>query len=99
MWLHQRYQFLCTLRAEKVLKYSSALSLVVDSQTELPAGSNWEIEIRAASIIAVERIHQAIVSRGFPDLLVLEVDWLLWQIGEKNKESIAPCHRTLTVYD
>lgn len=56
-----------------------------------------EIEIRAATIQAVERVHARMTAAGL-QLHVIELDWLLWQIGEDAKDSLRPHHRTLSIY-
>jgi hypothetical protein len=56
-----------------------------------------ELEIRATTIQAVELIHQNMTSQGHR-LKVIELDWLLWQIGEDNKEHLLPHHRTWSIY-
>jgi len=56
-----------------------------------------ECEIRAATIQAVERIHACMLAAGHA-IKVIELDWLLWQIGEENKDALQPHHRTLSVY-
>ncbi|KAJ0399011.1 hypothetical protein P43SY_008331 [Pythium insidiosum] len=85
------------LRPEGVLVYSDELAALVDSKTEIAAGSEMESEIRAATIQAVERIHENMTRRGLR-LQVIELDWLLWQIGEDSKDALQPHHRTLSVY-
>lgn len=56
-----------------------------------------ELEIRAATIQAVELLHKQMESRGHM-LKVIELDWFLWQIGEDNKNALQPHHRTLSIY-
>ncbi|TYZ67853.1 hypothetical protein PybrP1_003268 [[Pythium] brassicae (nom. inval.)] len=85
------------LRPEGVLEYSEPLARLVDSKTEIPSGSEMEVEIRAATIQAVEQIHAQMEELGH-SLKVVELDWLLWQIGEGRKDALLPHHRTLTVY-
>jgi hypothetical protein len=85
------------LRQMNVLRYSDALINAIDTKTELPFGSEEEIEIRACTVVAVERLQEAL-SRSGVNVLVIEVDWLLWQIGEKTKDDIPPHHRTRTIY-
>lgn len=85
------------LRAMKVLEYSEELSSKIDSKQEIPFGSPEEIEIRAATVIAVDLLQTELVQKGI-DILVIELDWLLWQIGEKMKDELQPHHRTLTIY-
>ncbi|KAJ8524230.1 hypothetical protein ON010_g16888 [Phytophthora cinnamomi] len=87
------------LRPEGVMVYSEELSKMVDSKTEIPAGSevrklsalySMELEIRAATIQAVEMIHQHMASRGY-QLEVIELDWLLWQIDALEETMHAKC--------
>lgn len=56
-----------------------------------------ELEIRAATIQAVEQLHKEMEARGHK-LKVIELDWFLWQIGEDNKDALQPHHRTLSIY-
>lgn len=85
------------LRPEGVIVYTLELAAIIDSKTEIPAGSEIESEIRAATIQAVERIHARLAAQGL-GIKVIELDWLLWQIGEENKDALHPHHRTLSVY-
>ncbi len=85
------------LRAMDILEYSSDLASKVDSLVEIPCGSEEEIEIRACTVIAVDVLQRKLSEKGV-SVLVIELDWLLWQIGEKTKYSLAPHHRTLTIY-
>jgi len=85
------------LRKFDILRYSDSLSDRIDRKEEIQSGSEEEIEIRACTVIAVERLQQAFKKLG-QSILVLELDWLLWQQGEQIKDQIAPHHRTLTIY-
>mmetsp|Transcript_5003 Transcript_5003/g.7644 ORF Transcript_5003/g.7644 Transcript_5003/m.7644 type:complete len:329 (+) Transcript_5003:31-1017(+) len=85
------------LRQMGVLVYDPSLASKIDQKTLIPFGSEEEVEIRACTIIAVEKLKEALVKRG-RDIIVIEVDWLLWQLGEKLKDDIPPHHRTLTIY-
>ena len=80
-----------------VMVYDDELSALVDSRAEIPFGSPMEIEIRAATVVAVENLHDRLVALGV-NLLVIELDWLLWQRGESIKDEIKPHHRTMTIY-
>ena len=55
------------------------------------------MELRAATVQAVERLRAAMARRG-RELPTAQVDWLLWQRGERTKEDLPPHHRTLTVF-
>lgn len=85
------------LRQVGVLEYSTSLASLVDNKIEIAFGSDEETEIRACTVIAVELLQKALIKYGL-NLLVLEVDWLLWQKGELIKDEILPHHRTLTIY-
>ena len=62
------------LEADGVLRYREDLAMLIDSGTELEYGSQAEIEIRACTIAAVERISAA--TRA--ELAPAEIDGLLW---------------------
>ena len=69
------------LRHLGIMEYSEALAIKIDSCEELSHGSTDEIEIRAATVVSVERILAKI--REDPTLTAVikhsfEVDWLLW---------------------
>ncbi|OQR96122.1 hypothetical protein THRCLA_07366 [Thraustotheca clavata] len=85
------------LRPEGVLEYSSELEALIQAKEQIPFGSHMEIEIRASTIQAVEQLHAALVVKGHK-IKVIELDWLLWQIGENAKESLPFHHRTLSVF-
>jgi hypothetical protein len=53
-----------------------------------------EIEIRANTIQIVEEIKKYIENT----YKSIEIDWYLWQEGEKLKDEIFPHHRTKTIY-
>lgn len=80
-----------------ILRYAPALAEAVDAKREIPVGSEQEQEIRACTVVAVDYLQKALLARGMT-LLVIEVDWWLWQKGEAVKDTIAPHHRTLTIY-
>lgn len=86
------------LRSIGIFEYSSELSSKIDAMTTLPFGSEEEIEIRACCIIAVELIKGSLRTHGLSDVHTIEIDWLLWQWGERVKDSVPPHHRTLTIY-
>ena len=85
------------LRHQGVLVYSQILSEIVDSKQEIDHGSKYEIEIRACMVQGVEHIKQRLVELGV-NWTSVEIDWLLWQVGEEQKDSIKPHHRTLSIF-
>ena len=82
------------LRARGVLVYTPALAAKVDARVELPAGGEEEVEIRAATVVAVEGLRVALGG----GLLSAQIDWLIWHEGEQMKESLAPHHRVVTPF-
>ena len=63
--------------------------------------SKEEVELRAATVVAVEQIMGKI--RQDPELNgqiknSYEVDWLLWQMGEKSLQDMKPHHRVLSIF-
>jgi len=80
-----------------VMQYDDALKRRVVARDEIAANSVEEVEIRAATIVAVEQLRAALAARGKP-LLSIQVDWSLWQKGEDARESILPHHRTRTIF-
>jgi hypothetical protein len=72
----------------------------IRAQGELAPGSEEEVEIRAASVVAVERLRAALTARLGPGACPtsVELDWQLWGRGERTRATDPPHHRTLTVY-
>lgn len=85
------------LRHMGVMVYAPELARKVDALEVLPFGSEEEVEIRAVTIVAVEKLKDCLRRSG-RELLAIEIDWLLWQWGEAMKDDILPHHRTLTIY-
>ena len=85
------------LRNMGILKYNPELEKIIDNYKIIECGSTVEMEIRASTIIAVDMLHKILLSKGF-HIKVIELDWLLWQKGEKIKDTIKPHHRTLTIF-
>jgi hypothetical protein len=85
------------LRAWGILKYAPTLARQIDAQIELAKDSPEEIEIRAATLWAVEFLRVALAERG-RTLGSLQVDWILWQASQGRVEGMKPYHRTRTIY-
>lgn len=83
------------LRQLGILRYSDDLAAAVDAQVEIPPGSAWEAEIRAASIVAVEHLREAL---AVPGLTSVTLDWALWEMGEAQRFTSAPHHRVRTIF-
>jgi hypothetical protein len=76
------YRLPQVLRHAGVLVYSPPLASAVDAQQQLPAGGVEEVEIRAATVVAVERLRKTLESTHGRPMACVELDWRLWQIGE-----------------
>ena len=85
------------LRGLGILRYHPALAERIARRELLPAGSEEEVEIRAATVWGVELLRRALTERG-RSLTASELDWLLWQVGQHLPADTEPYHRTLTVY-
>lgn len=78
-----------------VLGYSTELTGRLRHFERIPAGSREEVEIRAATIVAVGAIAQATAESGvsLPDYAI---DWRLWALGQREDADQLPYHRTPT---
>ncbi len=85
------------LRALGVLVYADELARVVDSYTLIPAGSEPEIEIRAATVWAVEALRRALARHGVART-ASELDERLWVESQERLPDERPYHRTRTIY-
>ena len=84
------------LRALGIMVYSPLLCKRIDSREEI-VQSETEIELRAATIQAVEMMVAALRKRGV-QMMPFQLDWLLWERGEAQLDKLAPHHRTLTIF-
>ena len=72
------YKLPQALREYGVLEYGPELAGRVDGRAIVPAGSLYEVEIRAATVQAVELLRDALAGEGVA-MHPFQVDWLLWQ--------------------
>ncbi|KAK3125555.1 hypothetical protein QOZ80_7BG0606500 [Eleusine coracana subsp. coracana] len=84
------------LRELGILKYGSNLSCSIDSNREIVPGSEEEVEIRACSIYAVEKMRDLISKKFGKQLLSIDIDLWLWSCGVQNMA--LSHHRTLSIY-
>jgi hypothetical protein len=91
------YKLPQVLRYLGILCYDDELAQRVDQMTPLEQGSAEEIEIRANTIWAVEMIREELASLG-RTLKAFEIDWILWNLGQKESFSSLPHHRTVTTF-
>lgn len=79
-----------------IFEYSDAFAKAIAARAMIPRGSRWEVEIRSATVWAVEFLTAELRRRGVK-LYPLEVDWFLWNESQKIKMR-EPHHRTRTIY-
>jgi len=91
------YKLPQVLRHVGILQYSPSMEHKVDHGIFLEAGSPEEIEIRANTIWAVELIRQELTQMG-KELRAFEIDWILWNLGQKREFKAKPYHRTKTIF-
>lgn len=85
------------LRQLGILEYAPELAEQIATHQLIPPDSTREIEIRAATIWAVEHLRRALAERG-KTLASYELDWRLWTLGQDLPDDTEPYHRTLTVF-
>ena len=89
------------LRTVGVMSYSQDLASLVDSNTILPAGSNYEVYIRAATVVAVELLVKELrETYNIHTMTAVKLDWYLWQLGEKRHQQhqLQPFHKVKTIF-
>ena len=91
------YKLPQVLRHLGVLVYRPELAAKVDAKQLIPQGSPEEVEIRAHTIIAVERLCHELEKIG-KHIRPFELDWILWNMGQKDQYRKKPYHRTVTIF-
>jgi len=88
------------LRQLGILDYAPDLADRIRHRSLIAAGSREEIEIRAATVQACERIRQALAERSSGDraFTATGVNWLLWNAGQALPKGSEPYHRTVTIF-
>ncbi|HUN80363.1 MAG TPA: queuosine salvage family protein, partial [Phycisphaerae bacterium] len=90
------------LRHLGILTLTNELAQKIDSDQEIEAESEAEIELRAATIHAVERMKAALAGSrsafsGGGKVPAWQIDWYLWALSHRP-EIQEKHHRTRTVY-
>ncbi|HEV7677081.1 MAG TPA: queuosine salvage family protein [Candidatus Dormibacteraeota bacterium] len=89
------YKLPQVLRAAGAMVYTPQLAASVDARIELAAGSEQEIEIRALTVVAVDRLVPLLAARGRSAGATL-VDAMLWWRGQGLHAQ--PYHRVRTIW-
>lgn len=85
------------LRRLGILAYAAPLASRLAARELIPAGDPDEVEIRAATVWAVELLRLALAARG-RELTAIQIDWLLWSLGQEPAPEDQPYHLTRTIY-
>ncbi|MFT4979230.1 MAG: hypothetical protein ACI8S6_005140 [Myxococcota bacterium] len=84
------------LRGAGALVLSDDLARRIDAEEQIAADSREEIELRAAAVVAAERLREELgVIHGVPPMR-LQVDHFLWRTAVQVDAQLPPFHRTRT---
>ena len=96
-----------------IISYPPELVKLLQSHVPFVSGSREEVSIRAASIVAVERVRQEMMQKyqteGGEEVSSVLIDFYLWdlakkiEVGEDSIEglttnAILPAHRTRSIW-
>lgn len=79
-----------------VLRYSSDLASIIEANNEIDSGSEQEVELRACSVHAVEKMRELISKKSGKQVLSVDLDLWLWSFGIQSPT--LRHHRTLSIY-
>lgn len=91
------YKLPQVLRHLGILRYQPRLADRIQKLVHLPAGSPEEVEIRAATICAVELLRQELIKAGVR-VNTPQLDNWLWYLGQDDAYRTLPYHRTRTIF-
>jgi hypothetical protein len=91
------YKLPQVLRYLGIIKYEPKLAKKVDNLTLIAPGTAEEVEIRAATIWAVEWIRQEL-NRNGQVVTSAQLDNWLWNLGQDDTYRTLPYHRTRTIF-
>lgn len=91
------YKLPQVLRELGIISYRPELASKIDTMEHLEAGSEEEIEIRAMTVRAVERLKEEFLRRG-RNLTSPQVDSWLWGLGQMDAFRKHPYHRCRTIF-
>ena len=91
------YKLPQVLRELGIISYAPDLATRVDEMEYLDKGSKEEVEIRAMTVWAVEKIRKGFEARAHR-LTSAQVDNWLWQLGQADSFRKRPYHRCRTIF-
>jgi hypothetical protein len=83
------------LKTEGILTYSKALEQQITNNIKIPSNSFEEVELRATTVKTVEMMKEMLRQQ---DVLSIQIDWYLWNLGQSSQYKSLPRHRTHTIY-
>jgi hypothetical protein len=86
------------LRVDGILAYDIDLAARIDREDPLEVGSIEEIELRAASVHAVELLKRHLHAAGHRHITSMALDYLLWNRGQAARYKAIPRHRARGVF-
>ena len=86
------YKLPQVLRMFGIIQYSNDLAEKIDNMADILHDSREEIEIRAATVWAVELLRQKV---GLPANII---DNIIWMLSQEITGETKPYHRTRTIY-
>lgn len=84
------------LRHLGVLEYADLLGEKINLRINIEAGSDDEIQIRIATVLAVERIKEELRQYGI-NIETRVVDSFLWNMAKTPQGNMKPHHQTLSI--
>ena len=91
------YKLPQVLRHLGILCYKPRLADRIQNLVYIPAGSPEEVEIRAATICAVELLREELIKAG-SRANTPQLDNWLWYLGQEDAYCALPYHRTRTIF-
>ena len=85
------------LRRAGALVYAPELAELIADYTLIPAGADAEVEIRAATVWAVELLRRALEGMGVQQT-ASAMDYRIWLESQAAPPDSVPYHRTRTIY-
>ena len=91
------YKLPQVLRQLGIIRYEAELAARINRLEHIPPGSLEEVEIRAATIWAVEVLRQELMRRG-RKVTSAQLDNWLWNLGQDDSYRSLPYHRTRSIF-
>ncbi len=86
------YKIPQAMRALKILEYDNKLSSLIDNNQELQENSEYEVEIRANMIVALQKIQDRL-----PKKSLIEINDFIWILSQNKDLKRKPYHKTRTM--